>query len=104
MHNKINSSKSVKSQLFLLANLFVIHSSADGKERKEALKLAADIVFYDDGYRSVRGISELSGTWSKSLEATFKFGSNTHPFKTQHKSSLAYTTQLEAKHPGCMYP
>ena len=92
VHDKINSSESVKSQIFLLANLVVIHSSLDGKERKEALKLAADIVFYDHGYRSVRGVGELNGTWGNRLEAAFQSGSDTHPLKARHKGSVAYTT------------
>ena len=48
--------------MFLLANLVVIHSSLDGKQREEALKYAADIIFYDHGYKRVRGVDELRKT------------------------------------------
>ena len=67
------------SQLLLLANLVVVHSSLDGKERKEALNLAADIVFYGHGYKSVRGVNELRQTWSKQLGAVFESGADNHP-------------------------
>ena len=103
MHDKIKSSKSVKSQIFLLANLVVIHSSLDGKERIEAPKLAASFVFYDHGYRSVSGVIELSGMWSARLETAFESGSDTRPLKARHKGSVAYTNQLEAEHPGYIH-
>ena len=76
VHDNIGSRNAVKSQVFLLAILVVIYLRLDNKEQKEALKLAADIVFYDHGYKSICGVNKLRRTWSKRLKAAFVEGAD----------------------------
>ena len=78
----IQANQYVKSQVFFLTNLVVIHLSLDRKEQKEALKYAADTIFHDR-------VNKLRGTWSKHLEASFGSGAGTHSLKVRHKHTKA---------------
>ena len=78
----IQANQYVKSQVFFLTNLVVIHLSLDRKEQKEALKYAADTIFYDR-------VNKLCGTWSKRFEASFELGADTHSLKVRHKHTKA---------------
>ena len=53
VHGRTNSSKHVKCLIFLLASKVMAHSNLEPKDRVEVLQLAATVIAYDHGYRSV---------------------------------------------------
>ena len=53
IHNKVNSSETVKFLTFLLANRVMAHSKLEQKDRKKVLEHAATVIFYNHGYRKV---------------------------------------------------
>ena len=94
IHDKNNSSETVKSQLFLFENLIMVRSNLGEKDQRKVPELAATMISYDHGFRQVRGANELGKTWTKRLEAAFEPGADTHPPKARHKGSVAYTNKL----------
>ena len=67
--------------------------------RKEVLTLCATVLFYDHGYKSVKGISNLDKTWSKRMEDAYLTGSETNPLQNNIKGKVAYVDKFEEAHP-----
>ena len=70
------------------------------KEQQEILEHATRVIFYDYGYASPGGASQMQKTWDKRLEGALNSGADTNPLKALHKGRIPYTEQLEKEHPG----
>ena len=64
------------------------------------MKHCATILFYDSGYKSVKGISKLDRTWRRRMEDSYQTGNDNHPLRGLHKGSKKYTAKFEAENPG----
>ena len=67
------------------------------------LGYAATIIFYDHGYRAVRGVSNLDKLWRRRLTVAYTNGDDVDPLRAKHKGSTAYTDKLERQHPGYIH-
>ena len=77
------------------------HSNLKGAvDRDEVLRLCAKILFYDFGYKEVKGISNMYKTWDKRVQQSHQCGSDLHPLRSKVHGYPAYTVQLEKDHPG----
>lgn len=100
LHDKKLPTEIVKFLIFDLAHKVTKFSNLQPKLRKQVLKQAATVIFYDHGYKDVKGISNLDSTWNKRLDEAYLNGSDTNPLGGQHKGSKKYTDKLEVSNPG----
>ena len=100
LHDRRNADATMRFMIFDLANRVMAKSKLSVKERTEVLGYAAAIVFYDHGYKSVRGVSNLDRLWRRRLTLAHLKGNDTSPLTAKHKGSTSYTDKLESQHPG----
>ena len=86
--------------IFDLANRVIAKSKLTSKERQQVLELAATIIFYNHGYKQVRGLHNLDQLWRRRLTEAYLKGANTDPLQVRHKGSVSYTDKLEGAYPG----
>ena len=58
------------------------------------------MLFYDHGYRSVRGISKLDRTWRARMEESYRTSNDIRPLKGRYKGRVSYIDNLEQLYPG----
>ena len=86
----------MKCLIFLLANKVMARSNMPTKkEQQEILEHATRVIFYDFGYASPGGASQMQKIWDKRLKAALNSGADTNPLKALHKGRIPYAEQLE---------
>ena len=90
----------LKYQIFHFANHATRYSRLSNPLWSKAMKYCATILLYDNGYRTVRGISKLERTWQRSMEESNQTGNNNHPLHALYKGSNKYTDMFEVESPG----
>ena len=69
----------MRFKIFDLANCVMTKSKLLYKQRYKVLQYAATVIFYDHGYKAVRGVSNLDRLWRRRLTLAYKKGDNTNP-------------------------
>ena len=65
------------------------------------MEKCAKVLFYDSGYKSVKGLSKTNiAEWTKSLENAYENGSDTRPFRSQKKGRISVVDKVEMLEPG----
>ena len=100
LHDRRLPDENLKYRIFGFANHVTKYSRLSDTLRSEVKKHCATILFYDSGYKSVKGISKLDRTWRRRMEDFYQTGNDNHPFRGLHKGSKKYTAKFEAENPG----
>ena len=63
LHKKRMPEKNIRYRIFDFAFLVTKYSKSSDRLRKKVIKYCATVLFYDHGYKSIKGISRLDRTW-----------------------------------------
>ena len=99
VHNKKEASEILRSQIFDLESKVLKGSKLSAEVRREIREYAATILFYDHGYKTVHGLSQLTRTWAKRQHEAYVKGNNVHPYCHLRKSRTKYTDKIEQQYP-----
>jgi hypothetical protein len=78
-------------------------ANLEPKMRKEVVSLVAKLLFYDHGYKRVKGVSDMQNTWKTQLNEAFLLGSTQdHPLRANFKGRKSLVAKIEIEHPGLM--
>ena len=76
LHERKTADEILKYSIFDLANRVVDYSNLPPNMRKSVMSYCAKVLFYDFGYKSVKGLSTSNiADWTKRLENVYKNGS-----------------------------
>ena len=92
--------ENLKYLVFDMANRVTNYSNLPPRLRKKVLGYCAEVLFYDHGYKGVRGSSSLDSRWGNRLEEAYENGSNTRPLKNKKKGSVSLVDKIEQVEPG----
>ena len=92
-HNLPNDN--LKYQIFDLANRVPKYSNLSTNLRKRVIKVATTVLFYDQGYHSVRGISKINHTSRARMEEFYRTSNNIRPLKGRYKGRVSHIDKLE---------
>lgn len=98
---KSHPDEHLRLRIFDFANRVLRHSNLDPELwRRRVIQKCATVLFYDHGYKEVKGISNMHKTWGKRAEESYQTGSTTNPMKSRNKGSVSYVAKFEEEHPG----
>ena len=100
LHDRKNADANMRYHVFDLANRVMAKSKLSSGQRQEVLRCATKVVFYDNGYKTFRGVSNLDRLWRRRLTLLHELGNDANPLQAKHKGSTACTDKLEKAHPG----
>ena len=63
LHKKVYPDENLKYLIFDMANRVTAYSNLQSRLRRQVIQHAATVLFYDHGYKGVKGMSSLDHTW-----------------------------------------
>ena len=96
LHERKTADEILKYSIFDLANRVVDYSKLPPQMRQSVMSYCAKVLFYDFGYKSVKGLSARNiADWTKRLENAYENGSVTRPFRGQKKGRVSVVDKVE---------
>ena len=101
LHKRKTPCEALRLNLLYFVEKVIYYSNLEGAAaRKEVLDLCAKLLFYDFGYKEVKGISNMYKTWDKRIQKSHQCGNDCHPTRSRVHGYTAYTDKLEEEYPG----